>query len=80
MQVVQTLAAVCAVCNQARVEYNTAAGTGYRAVGASTEAALRVLTEKLGAPDPAVQRGVLARRQAKPDGNEEGACAEYLKK
>ncbi|MEW5317507.1 MAG: hypothetical protein WDW38_008796 [Sanguina aurantia] len=42
----QAIAAVCAVCNEARVEFKEGA---YRSVGAPTEASLKVLVEKMGA-------------------------------
>ncbi len=42
------MAEVCALCNDARID--TADGAQYRAIGQPTEAALLVLTEKLGVP------------------------------
>lgn len=41
----QAIAAVCAVCNEARIEFKEGA---YRSVGAPTEACLKVLVEKMG--------------------------------
>ena len=43
----QDIASVCALCNEAQIEYRD--GTFAR-IGEPTEAALKVLVEKLGAP------------------------------
>ncbi|KAI0262859.1 hypothetical protein BC834DRAFT_971682 [Gloeopeniophorella convolvens] len=47
----QRLAEICAVCNDAKIIYNPDKET-YSNVGEPTEAALRVLTEKIGFSDP----------------------------
>ena len=44
----QAIAEVCAACNEASIEYT---GKAFRSVGAPTEAALKVLAEKLGVAD-----------------------------
>lgn len=75
----RTLAEVCALCNESRIEYN-AAKQAYGCVGEPTEAALRVLVEKLGAPsdkeNAAIQEG-RARDRAR---FAEGACQAYAAK
>jgi len=70
------IAEVCSVCNEARLEVK--AGV-YRAVGAPTEAALRVLVEKLGVADAAGAKEVAAGRED-PEANPEPACAFYASK
>ena len=49
----------------------------YRAVGAPTEAALLVLSEKLGVVSPAEQQQITARRRQDADSNPCGAVAAY---
>lgn len=58
----QAIAMVCSLCNDARLsveETPDGAGRKYRAIGQPTEAALRVLVEKmyLGTPDAALREG-----------------------
>lgn len=48
-KVFEAIAAICAVCNQANLEFKNGV---FAAVGSPTEAALKVLTEKLGVPVP----------------------------
>lgn len=51
---------MCAVCNEAKVSYKDGV---YSAVGAPTEAALSVLAEKLGLPDPAAEEAAVSARR-----------------
>ncbi|KAG2495960.1 hypothetical protein HYH03_005890 [Edaphochlamys debaryana] len=60
----QALADVCAVCNEAHLEYK---GSAFRSVGAPTEAALLVLAEKLGLGDPAETAAATKKRTATPE-------------
>jgi Ca2+-transporting ATPase len=60
----QAIAQVCAVCNEARIECK---GGLYKASGAPTEAALVVLAEKLGVPDPEQQKQLASARSADPE-------------
>ncbi len=60
----KALAAVCSVCNESSLESDETGKFRYR--GSPTEAALRVLIEKLGAPEPAAQRAAAALRRAAP--------------
>lgn len=53
--VLDELAQICALCNDSRVVYHVEHGT-YAAVGEPTEAALRVLVEKLGTSDAAFNK------------------------
>ena len=64
MLTLQAIAEVCAVCNEARIECKEGM---FRAVGAPTEAALVVLTEKLGVPDRPTHQRMTAARLADPD-------------
>lgn len=59
-----SVAEICAVCNEATIENNSGA---YRAVGAPTEAALIVLTEKLGCPDANESARLIGLRQSQPE-------------
>lgn len=54
------LATICSLCNQSTIEYH--AGK-YQRVGEPTEAAMKVLSEKLGLPDAKLQRELVALRQ-----------------
>ncbi|ETV89473.1 hypothetical protein H257_00743 [Aphanomyces astaci] len=60
---VNSVAAVCALCNESTIEYDNGK---YVRVGEPTEAALRVLTEKIGVPDKSTHASVAARRQSDP--------------
>ncbi|GFR44662.1 hypothetical protein Agub_g5952 [Astrephomene gubernaculifera] len=60
----QTVAEVCAVCNEASLEFKFNA---FRAVGAPTEAALLVLAEKLGLADGTETAAALKKRTATPE-------------
>jgi len=69
----QAIAAVCSVCNDARIEADGA--PHFHAVGAPTEAALRVLVEKMGLPDAVENKAALAkaeRGEAEPINEEWG--------
>jgi len=72
----QTLAKICSLCNESDVEL---VGGKYRAVGAATEVALKVLTEKIGVPDRQMQDGILRKREIDPDSMVQ-AASEYWKK
>ncbi|KAL4420219.1 hypothetical protein ABPG77_011043 [Micractinium sp. CCAP 211/92] len=73
----ETLAEVCALCNDARVEFKAG---HHRAVGQPTEAALLVLAEKLGVAGEAAQRRIAAARLASPEASPTGACAHHASK
>ncbi|KXZ46192.1 hypothetical protein GPECTOR_46g261 [Gonium pectorale] len=60
----QTVAEVCAACNEASLEFK---GSAFRAVGAPTEAALLVLAEKLGMADPLETAAARKKRTATPE-------------
>ena len=50
-------------------------------MGAPTEAALKVLAEKLGiVDDRRLQQALVEARQKEPLGNEQGTCDEYSKR
>lgn len=70
----QGIAEICAVCNEARIEGK---GGLFKAVGAPTEAALVVLAEKIGWPDAAEQAAVLKARKADLDDNCDAVCRLY---
>ncbi|MCJ1380996.1 hypothetical protein MMC17_004105 [Xylographa soralifera] len=53
------LAEVAALCNEAKLEFDAKNGT-YSNIGEPTEGALRVLVEKIGTPDPAINQQRLA--------------------
>jgi Ca2+-transporting ATPase len=67
------VAEVCALCNDARLDYKH--GT-YKAIGQPTEAALLILAEKIGLVDAAAQQRVRANREEDPT----GACSMYAAK
>ena len=73
----QTLAEVCALCTDARIEYKAG---HHKAVGQPTEAALLVLAEKLGVASEVAQKGIRALRLADPEANPAGACQHHAAK
>lgn len=73
----QTLAEVCALCNDARIEFKAG---HHKAVGQPTEAALLVLAEKLGVAGDAAQKGIRALRLADPEAHPTGACQHHAAK
>lgn len=73
----ETLAEVCALCNDARIEFKTG---HHKAVGQPTEAALLVLAEKLGVAGDAAQKGIRALRLADPEAHPTGACQHHAAK
>lgn len=73
----QTLAEVCALCNDARIEFKAG---HHRAVGQPTEAALLVLAEKLGVASEVTQRSIASARLADPEANPTGACSHHASK
>lgn len=73
----QTIAEVCATCNEARIEAKNGL---FKAVGAPTEAALVVLAEKLGLADEAEQQRADETRRADPEGNLDAVTRRYLAK
>lgn len=64
------VAEVCTLCNEAELDIK---GGAFRAIGQATEAALLVLTEKLGVADAAQQQRIRSNRHNEPA----GACAHY---
>jgi Ca2+-transporting ATPase len=73
----RAVAAVCAICNESRIEWRDDKQV-YACVGEPTEAALRVLVEKMGAGSASVDKAV-ARARAAGDraAAAQGACAAY---
>ena len=71
-----TLAAVCSLCNESRIEWR-ADKAAYVCVGEPTEGALKVLVEKLGAPTDAENRSISAARDRDRASAAEGACDAY---
>ena len=59
---------VCALCNGADIEYKNGA---YKAIGEPTEAALKVLAEKIGLEN---MRGIEAKRASKPEKHAQIVC------
>ena len=74
---VQALSEVCAVCNDARLEYKDGR---YHAVGAPTEAALVVLVEKLGVADSGLKARITDQRNAAPEDHADGTCQAYCRR
>ena len=70
---IEHVARVCALCNDSRVTKENGA---YKAVGQPTEAALLVMTEKIGLEDGKAQRQIEAAR-SRAGGDPMGACAVY---
>ncbi|KII89028.1 hypothetical protein PLICRDRAFT_40683 [Plicaturopsis crispa FD-325 SS-3] len=56
-ETLQRLAEISAICNDAKIAYNPAKGA-YTNVGEPTEAALKVLAEKIGCPDGEVTKSL----------------------
>jgi Ca2+-transporting ATPase len=71
-----TLASVCALCNESRIEYR-ADKAAYVCVGEPTEGALKVLVEKLGAPTDADNNSIATARGRDRAAAAEGACDAY---
>lgn len=74
---VQALSEVCAVCNDAHIEFKEGR---YHAVGAPTEAALVVLVEKLGVADAGLNSRIQQQRAATPEGHADGTCQAYSRR
>jgi hypothetical protein len=72
----ETAAAVCALCNEARIEWRADKGA-YVCVGEPTEGALKVLVEKMGAPSAAQNKAIANARARDRAAAAEGACAVY---
>ena len=73
----QALSEVCAVCNDAHLEFKDGR---YHAVGAPTEAALVVLVEKLGVADSGLKARINAQRSANPEGHGDTTCQAYCRR
>lgn len=73
----QALSEVCAVCNDAHIEYKDGR---YQAVGAPTEAALVVLVEKLGVADAGLNSRIRQQRADTPEGHADGTCQAYCRR
>ena len=69
-------ASVCALCNDARIEWKADKGA-YVCVGESTEGALKVLVEKIGAATPAAQKAAAAVRAKDRSAGAEAVCDTY---
>eukprot|EP00879_Flechtneria_rotunda_P008884 GHRR01009304.1.p1 GENE.GHRR01009304.1~~GHRR01009304.1.p1 ORF type:complete len:758 (+),score=252.63 GHRR01009304.1:345-2618(+) len=69
-----SIAEVCAACNEAQIACSD--GT-FRAVGAPTEASLKVLTEKLGTPDKSLSHKLTEQRRSNPDDDPSPVCDWY---
>lgn len=68
------IAQVCAVCSEASLESK---GGVYKAIGAPTEAALKVLVEKMGAPVAQISKSLSTLRESDPDSHPEPICLHY---
>ncbi|KAL3130923.1 Calcium-transporting ATPase, endoplasmic reticulum-type [Trebouxia sp. C0009 RCD-2024] len=73
----EALSEVCAVCNDAHIEFKEGR---YHAVGAPTEAALVVLVEKLGVADAGLNSRIQQQRAATPEGHADGTCQAYCRR
>ncbi|GBG71486.1 hypothetical protein CBR_g8902 [Chara braunii] len=72
----ETIAQVCALCNDAGLMFKKGK---YVASGMPTEAALKVLVEKIGLSDPLAQSVVNEARIADPEKNALGCCEVWAK-
>eukprot|EP00775_Hariotina_reticulata_P011517 gene11517-11660_t len=75
--VMTSIAEVCAVCNESKIACSN--GT-FRAVGAPTEASLKVVAEKLGVPDKGTGHKLTEQRHSDPDANASPVCDWYSNK
>ena len=73
----QAVAEVCAVCNDAHIEYKDGK---FHAVGAPTEAALSVLVEKLGVTDSGVSARIQQQRSSQSEGHADFVCQAYCRR
>ena len=73
----QALSEVCAVCNDAHIEFKDGR---FHAVGAPTEAALVVLVEKLGVSDPGLKARLIEKRSANPESHADAICQAYCRR
>lgn len=73
----QAVAEVCAVCNDAHIEYKDGK---YHAVGAPTEAALSVLVEKLGVTDSGITARIQQQRASQSEGHADFVCQAYCRR
>ena len=74
---VQAISEVCAVCNDARIEFKDGR---FHAVGAPTEAALVVLVEKLGVSDAGLKARIVEKRRADPQQHADATCQTYCRR
>jgi Ca2+-transporting ATPase len=72
----EAVASVCALCNEARIEWRADKGA-YVCVGEPTEGALKVLVEKMGAPSAAQNKAISQARGRDRAAAAEGACEAY---
>jgi len=72
----RSLAAVCALCNESRIQWRADKGA-YACVGEPTEGALKVLVEKMGPQSPAEEQPVQQLRAKDKAAGAEAACATY---
>lgn len=70
----QAVAEVCAVCNEAHLDFKQGA---FKAVGQATETAIKVLAEKLGVADAAENLKLRRMRTTNPEENPEPVCKSY---
>ena len=72
----EAVAAVCALCNESRIEWR-ADKAAYVCVGEPTEAALKVLVEKMGAPTDKDNKAIAAARSRDRAAAAEAVCEVY---
>ena len=73
----RAIASVCALCNEARIEWREDKNA-YACVGEPTEGALRVLVEKIGAGNAAADKAIARQRLGgEKAAAAQGACASY---
>lgn len=73
----QSVAEVCSLCSESALEFKD--GT-YKAVGAPTEVALKVLVEKIGTPVASKNKEISEGRSKDPAHFAQGACDYYANK
>jgi len=73
---VKACASVCALCNDANIEWRAEKGA-YACMGEPTEGALKVLVEKIGGPTPAAQKAAAAARAKDRAAGAQAVCDAY---
>jgi Ca2+-transporting ATPase len=75
--VLQDVCKVCSLCNESMIEYD-GESERYVRVGEPTEAALKILVEKIGHPDPSERASIKSERETDPGAVVQAVNSHYI--